>query len=144
MTYTKDRCFVDTNVLVYAHDTSSPAKREVAGRIIRELWDSATGILSTQVLQEFFVTVTRKIPSPVASEQAVTIVRALGQWQLETVQLDTILDAANLAGLHKLSFWDALIVTCARRGGARYLLSEDLQHGFSVGSLTIVNPFRTG
>jgi predicted nucleic acid-binding protein len=142
MTFTKDRCFFDTNILVYAHDRSSGEKHRVAQNMVREAWGNGTGLLSTQVLQEFYVTVTRKIPATLDGPNALRIVRALGEWDLHQVSLATICSAAELSDLHRFSFWDGLIVASASALRARYLLTEDMQHGFRVGDLELVNPYR--
>ena len=141
MNYTNDRCFVDTNILVCAHDLSSTSKREKASSIVRDLWRSGNGVVSTQVLQEFFVTVTQKIPNPIPTERAGIIVSSLGQWHLVINDLKLIEEAIDLLLTHEFSFWDALIITSALQSGAHILLSEDLQHEFSIDHLTILNPF---
>lgn len=141
MTFTDARCFVDTNILVYAHDPSSPVKGAVARELVQELWRNGNGSLSTQILQEFYVTVTRKVPRPLASAKALEIVRALGNWNLQTTELSTIISAGRLSELHKLSFWDSLVLTAAQQAQAQYLVTEDLQHGFKLGELEIINPF---
>lgn len=141
MTSTKDRCFLDTNILVYAHDRSSGLKHEVARELVRSCWEVGNGVLSTQVLQEFYVTVTRKIPSPLSSSTALRLVKALGEWELHQVSLETVCRGAEIADLHQFSFWDGLIIASARALRARVLLTEDLQHGFRFEDLEIVNPY---
>ena len=141
MLSTTERCFLDTNILVYAHDNTSGRKHEIARNLIRELWAAGNGVLSTQVLQELYVTVTRKIPRPLDGASALRILRALGEWELHQVSLDTITRGAELSSLHQLSFWDGLIIASASAARARFLVTEDLQHGFRVGELEIVNPF---
>lgn len=141
MISTTERCFLDTNVLVYAHDTTSMAKHDIARDLVADLWETGTGLLSTQVLQELYVTVTRKIPRPLDNAAALRVLRALGEWELHQVSIETITSGAELANLHKLSFWDGLIVAAALASDARYLVTEDLQHGFRLGELEVVNPF---
>lgn len=141
MISTTERCFLDTNILVYGHDSTSGRKHEVARDHIIGLWEAGTGVLSTQVLQEFYVTVTRKIPHPIKAPDALRTVRSLGEWDLHQVSLETITSGAELADLHKLSFWDGLIVASALAEDARFLVTEDLQHGFRLGELQIVSPF---
>jgi predicted nucleic acid-binding protein len=142
MNYTNDRCFVDTNILVYAHDSSSGEKNRKSRDLLNALWKTGNGLLSTQVLQEFFVIVTQKIPKAIPRHTARLIIKSLGQWRLMLIDRETILEAIDLQDLYRLSFWDALIMETAIRGEARFLLSEDLQHGFEVGSITVVNPFN--
>ena len=133
--------FVDTNVLVYAHDKDQGTKHERAGEIVAVLWERRTGLISTQVLQEFYETVTRKIPKPISPSRARSVIRAYGQWKLETNGLDTILQASELQERHRLSFWDAMIVAAAIRSGAEVLLSEDLNDGQLIEGVRIRNPF---
>ncbi len=90
----KDKIFVDTNILVYAHDLDAGRKYEIASRIIEDLWESETGVISTQVIQEFYVTVTRKIPLPLSRAQARGIIENYFVWQLEVIRPDTILAAS--------------------------------------------------
>ena len=144
MSYTDDRCFVDTNILVYAHDRSSPARRAVARQILQELWEKQTGALSTQVLQELYVTLTGRIKPPVTAETAIRIVRALGEWRLVATDVELIVHAADLSRTHRWSHWDALVLAAALRVEARTLLSEDFQDGFRLGALTVRNPFASG
>jgi len=144
MISTTDLCFVDTNVLVYAHDVTSRNKRKVAVTLLRELWETRTGVVSTQVLQELYVTLTRKPAKPVGPDVAASIVRALGQWRVETITLAHIEDAMEMSRSHRISFWDSLIFAAALTAGARWLLTEDLQDGFRLDGLTVVNPFLDG
>jgi predicted nucleic acid-binding protein len=133
--------FVDTNVLVYAHDRSEPAKQSVAQAVLERLWTDRTGALSTQVLQELYVVATRKLDPPMSRAAAREVVVLYGEWLLVQVDLDLILAASELEEHHRLSFWDALIVEAARRAGATRLLTEDLQPGRRIGGISIENPF---
>jgi predicted nucleic acid-binding protein len=135
--------FVDTNVLVYAHDASETLRQPVAQSVLTQLWRTRSGALSTQVLQEFYVVVTRKFDPPLSRREARDLVDAYGQWQLVQVDLPLILAASQLEGRHTLSFWDALIVEAARRSGAQRLLTEDLQTGRRLAGVMIDNPFNT-
>ena len=134
--------FVDTNVLAYAHDRSEVAKQPVAAAAVRSLWDDGTGVLSTQVLQEFYVVVTRKFDPPMSRRDAAGIVALYGQWKVVSVDVAMILASSKLEDRHRLSFWDALIVEAARRAGARRLLSEDFESGRDFAGVRIENPFR--
>ena len=135
--------FVDTNVLVYAHDASEAVRQPRAAVVLDDLWRDRTGTLSTQVLQEFYVVVTRKFNPPMPRRRARELVAAYAEWR--TIQLDPlmILAASELEEKHSMSFWDALIVEAARRAGAVRLLSEDLQTGRRVAGLVIENPFAS-
>ena len=133
--------FVDTNILVYAHDRDAGARHERAAECIATLWEHQNGSISTQVLQEFYVTVTRKIPNPVIASRARSIIRLYGQWGLVTNDLETILQACEFQEKHLLSFWDAMIIAAAVRGGAEILLTEDLNDGQLIEGVRVVNPF---
>jgi predicted nucleic acid-binding protein len=135
--------FVDTNVLVYAHDRSETQRQPVAQALVAELWRNRTGALSTQVLEEFYVVATRKYDPPMSRRDARRLVDAYSHWQLIQVDVALILAASQLEERHTLSFWDALIVEAARRAGANRLLSEDLQTGRRVAGVLIDNPFNT-
>ena len=136
-----ERTSVDTHVLVYAHDTPDPLKQRIAAGIVARLWDDRSGVLSTQVLQEFYAETTRrwdpKLPRPLARQ----LVAAYGQWHLVQVDAPLILAATDLEERLTLSFWDALILEAAQRAGASLLLSEDFQHGRTIGGTRIENPF---
>lgn len=135
------KTFVDTNVLVYAHDRSAGVRHEVARTLLAELWGSRGGSLSTQVLQEFYAVATRKLRPPIPREQARAIVAAYGEWCDVATEPQLIVAASRLEEEHSLSFWDALIVQAAIRAGAGRLVSEDLQDGRRFGTLAIENPF---
>ncbi len=136
-----DRTFVDTNVLVYAHDVDAGARHAVASRLVAELWETRGAVISTQVLQEFYVNATRKIPSPLSRSTAREIVRTYATWQIEPIVPPDILLASELEEQHQLSFRDALIVAAALKGGASRILTEDLSPGRSIAGVRIENPF---
>lgn len=133
--------FVDTNVLVYAHDRDAGDRHGRARQVLEELWASDLGVLSTQVLQEFHVNVTRKIRSPVSRLHAREIVEQYATWPVHAVQPRDVLSASQLEEQRSVSFWDALIVVSARAMGAAVLLSEDLQTGDDIDGLSIQSPF---
>lgn len=137
-----DLTFVDTNVLVYAHDTSEARKQPIARALLDALWNSRTGLLSTQILQEFYVVATRKFEPPMSRRAAREMVALYGTWPVVHVDVALILNASQLEERHRLSFWDALIVEAARVGGAARLATEDLQHGRRIGGVRIEDPFR--
>jgi predicted nucleic acid-binding protein len=138
---TSDRTFVDTNVLIYAHDVDAGRKHDVAKAVLRNLWAERAGVLSTQVLQEFYVNATRKLKKPLARQEARTVVETYAAWCVDSITPADVSAAFQIEDLARLGFWDALIVAVAVRSGARRLLSEDLNAGQSIAGLTIHNPF---
>ncbi len=134
------RSFFDTNVLVYADDKSAPAKQKRAVELVAEHRRSGTGVLSLQVLQEYFVTVTRKLA--VDAQIARRKVELLAEFDVVTPEVTDILAAIDLHRLHNFSFWDALVLRAAKQAGCRVLLSEDLQHAREIDGVRIVNPFQ--
>jgi len=134
--------FVDTNVLVYLRDTSDPEKQSRAAEWIAVLWETGTGRLSQQVLQEFYVTMTRKVRNPRDPADVRDDVTALYAWDPVVPDLATLERAWEVEDRFGFSWWDALIVASALEAGARYLLTEDLQDGQTIEGLKIVDPFR--
>lgn len=134
--------FVDTNVLVYARDATERKKQPLADRWIRWLWESGEGRLSVQVLQEYYVTTTRKLSPGMTSEDARSDVRDLLTWR--PVELDGALLEAGWAIEDRfgLSFWDSLIVAAAHDAGCESLLTEDLSSGMDLDGLLVVSPFE--
>jgi predicted nucleic acid-binding protein len=132
--------FFDTNIFVYADDSSNPVRRQKAVALIEEYVQSNSLIISLQVIQEYYAAATRKLH--VDPELAQAKVELMAQMRVVRLQERDIISAIELHRLHKLSFWDAMVVHAARLGGARVLFSEDLDHGRSWSGLTIVNPFR--
>ena len=133
--------FVDTNILLYAHDRNAGAKQTRAAQLLTQLWENRSGTLSTQVLQEFLVNVTRKLLTPIALPKTRDIVRTYGLWVTRDTQIADILRATELMELTGFNFWDSLILASAEAVGAEVLYSEDMQHGQQVAGLTIRNPF---
>ena len=138
---TRDRTFVDTNVLIYAHDIDAGRKHDVAKAVLRDLWAERAGVLSTQVLQEFYVNATRKLKKPLARQEARTVVETYAAWCVEGITPADVSMAFQIEDRARVGFWDALIVAVAVRCGARRLLSEDLNAGQRIAGLTIHNPF---
>jgi len=138
------KTFIDTNVLVYAHDADAGARHAAAKALLAELWDNRNGSLSTQVLQEFYAVVTRKFKPPMPRAKARAIVAAYAEWCDIATEPQLIVAASRLEEEHTLSFWDSLIVQAAIHSGADRILSEDLQDGRRFGSVTIKNPFPKG
>ena len=135
-----DRIFVDTNILVYAHDLSSGDRHAKASAVIESLWEAGTGVISTQVLQEFYVTVTRKIKNPLKSAEAREIIRNYLAWPVQINDPETTIQASEIEEKNSLSFWDALIVAAALRLQAKKIISEDLNHGQIIEGILIENP----
>ena len=136
------KVFVDTNVIVYAYDKSAGDKHRVAVNIMKDLWQSGLGTISTQILQEFFVTLTKKIQAPLDISVVRETIRRLSRWDVVLVEVDTIISATELQERYKYSFWDSLIIASAIAGGAKTILSEDLSEDQAIQGVTIKNPFR--
>jgi predicted nucleic acid-binding protein len=134
------RTFIDTNVLIYAHDVDAKSKHEVAKKALRELWSERAGVVSMQVLQEFYVNVTRKIASPLPKDAARSVVNSYSIWCTETTPFE-IAVAFRIEDEAKIGFWDALIVASAAKCGATMILSEDLNAGQRIAGIRIENPF---
>jgi predicted nucleic acid-binding protein len=136
--------FVDTNVLVYAEDRAHPDKHLAARRWLRELWMRRQGRLSTQVLNEFYVTVTRKLVPAMPAGDARAEVRRFQRWQPWLPDHATVESAWAVESRFGLHFWDALMVASAQQQGCRWLLTEDLQHDQAFDTVRVVNPFVAG
>lgn len=135
--------FVDTNVLVYARDASDPEKHAAARGWMEHLWATSSGRLSVQVLQEFYVTVTRKLRPGLPHDEARADVRDLVAWRPLRVD-EAMLEAAwRVEDRFGLSFWDSQIVAAAQVAGCSTVLTEDLQHGLDIDGLQVADPFRT-
>ncbi|MGH9323594.1 MAG: PIN domain-containing protein [Vicinamibacteria bacterium] len=138
-----DRVFVDTNVFVYLFDVDSPGKRSIARELLTELSHSAVLVVSTQVLQEFYVSVTRKLATPLPAEEAAEATRALSAYTVVQVDAPLIFRAIELCQRETVSFWDGLIIRAGVEAGCARIVSEDLQHGRSFDDTWIENPFLT-
>jgi predicted nucleic acid-binding protein len=136
-----DRCFLDTNILVYAHDNAAGWKHERAATLTEQLWNQGTGLISTQVLQEFCYTVRRKLPRPLSLEETFAVVQQYVAWNVVINSPTSVLEAIEIEARHRVSFWDALILNAAGRGGATILYTEDFSHGQFYGDVRVVNPF---
>jgi predicted nucleic acid-binding protein len=135
--------FVDTNVLIYADDTRSPEKRERARGWLDALWAQRRGRLSTQVLNEYYVNVTRKLRPGLPQGDARAKVRRFQLWQPWQIDHQTVESAWGIEARFGFSYWDSLIVAAAAQSGCAYVLSEDMQHGQQVDAVQIINPFLT-
>jgi len=134
------KTFIDTNILIYAHDIDARVKNEIAKAVLRELWSERTGALSMQVLQEFYINVTRKIASPLSKDSARSVVTSYAMWCMETTPAE-ISAAFRIEDESRIGFWDALIVSSAVKSGATRILSEDLNAGQRIAGILIENPF---
>ena len=135
-----DKCFVDTNILVYAHDRSAGVKHQRAQMLLEQLWDSGQGVLSTQVLQELCVNLRRKASQPLPVEEVRQLIRDYSTWEIVTNTAESVLQALDIEVRYKTSFWDALIFQAAESSGASILYSEDLATGQRYGAIQVVNP----
>jgi len=124
----------------YAHDADGGIKRQAAVAVLRGLWAPRSGVLSTQVLHEFYVNVTRKIAAPLSKSSARAVVDAYAPWCVNITVAETSA-AFRIEDEARISFWDALIVAAARKAGAVRILSEDLNSGQTIAGIRIENPF---
>jgi predicted nucleic acid-binding protein len=134
------KTFIDTNILIYAYDIDAKEKNLISKEILKELWTNRSGVLSTQVLQEFYVNVTRKIAKPLTKRLARSVVDAYAVWCVETTTAE-ITAAFHIEDTARVSFWDALICASAAKAGATRLLSEDLNKGQIIQGVRVENPF---
>ena len=136
-----DKVFVDTNILVYAHDLDASVKHDQAAEIVGQLWESRNGVLSTQVLQEFYVTLTRKVSSTLSKLEARKLLQKYSNWQVVLNDSAIISQASEIEESYNLSFWDALIISAAYSQDVPMILTEDLTHGQIIEGILIKNPF---
>lgn len=134
------RSFLDANILVYTDDARAPEKQATALDLVERCRAGRVGVVSTQILQEYFVSATKKLRVP--PEIAKRKVEIFGRFDVVQIRLEDILAATDLHRLHQFSFWDALVVRAALRSGCSVLFSEDLQSGRKIDGLEIINPFR--
>jgi predicted nucleic acid-binding protein len=139
-----DRYFVDTNILMYAHDSAAGEKHQRAKALVEELWETRMGVVSTQVLQELAVNLRRKAKKLLNAKATRDVVSDYLTWQVVVNGGDSILEALDLEAKYQISFWDALIVQAAHVSGAEVLYSEDLSDRQGYGAVRVINPFRAG
>jgi predicted nucleic acid-binding protein len=132
--------FVDTNILVYAHETSAGTKHERAKAIVEERWNNRLGIVSTQVLQELCVTLRRKSPRPLDLKSIRKLIADYLSWQLVVNTSQSVLEALEIEERYRISFWDALIIQAAQAAGATVLYTEDLSHNQVFEGVRVINP----
>jgi predicted nucleic acid-binding protein len=135
-----DKYFVDTNILIYAHDRTTGVKHERARQLIETLWTSGQGVLSTQVLQELCVNLRRKVARPVGVDEIRRLVNDYMTWEIVVNSAEAVIQALEIEVRYKTSFWDALILQAAEQSGAAILYSEDLADRQSYGTVRVVNP----
>jgi predicted nucleic acid-binding protein len=133
--------FVDTNILVYAHDRSAGRKHQRAKALVEELWNSGEGVLSTQVLQELCINLRRKVTPPLPIDETRRLLQDYLAWQVVALSPEAVVQALDMESRYKISFWDALIIHAADVAGATTLYSEDLSDRQKFGTLRVVNPF---
>jgi predicted nucleic acid-binding protein len=143
MNYMSDKYFVDTNILIYAHDRSAGVKHQRAQMLLEHLWDSGQGVLSTQVLQELCINLRRKVSDPLPMDEVRLLIRDYATWEVVTNTPESVLQALDIEMRYMTSFWDALILQAAGSAGASILYSEDLATGQHYGSIQVVNPLMT-
>jgi predicted nucleic acid-binding protein len=135
------REFVDASVLVYAFDSSAAKKQQTAQHLLERLWESGTGCVSIQVLQEFFVTITKKVPKPLPVQDAKARIREFAAWSVFAPKADDIVEAIDLHTEAKIGFWDAMVVLAAAECDCDVLWTEDLHDGQLLRGVRIQNPF---
>src|SRR5262249_31668196 len=135
------RIFVDSNILIYAHDLDAGSRQQRSAEWLSRLWETGAGRLSTQVLQEFYVNVTQKITIPLSKSAAREAVRTYGPWVRSLITPGTVVRASEISEIWQVSFWDAMIIATAEQDEAAELLSEDLNSGQVIAGIRIVNPF---
>ncbi len=140
MSYMSDKYFVDTNILVYAHERSAGVKQQRAKQLLVQLWNSGNGVLSTQVLQELCINLRRKAGNPLSIDEVRLLIRNYSTWEVVANTPASVLKALDIETRFKISFWDALIIQAAEEAGASVLYSEDLAAAQFYGAIQVVNP----
>jgi predicted nucleic acid-binding protein len=133
--------FVDTNIFVYAYDSSAGKKHETARALVKQLWESQSGCISVQVLQELFVSLTRKVNPPIEIDLATQIVRDLSTWLTYFPGREDVLQAIEICQRYKISLWNAMIIQSAKRCSCKQIWSEDLSTSQTYDHIQILNPF---
>ena len=136
-----DRVFLDTNVLVYAYDAHDPAKQKLAQGLLTDALENETGVLSAQVLGEFFCVVTRRIPKPLSTDEAQEVIENLSLLDVVETDAPMVTRAIDILKAHQISYWDALIVAAAERACCTVIYSEDLNAGQDYADVRLLNPF---
>ena len=126
-----NKYFVDTNIILYAHDRSAGPKHQRARRLLEQLWQSGEGVLSTQVLQELCLNLRRRVTPALSATEVHNLIEDYLAWEIVTNSPESTLHALEVETRYQTSFWDALILHAAETAGADVLYSEDLAHGQS-------------
>jgi predicted nucleic acid-binding protein len=137
-----EKAFVDTNILIYAHDRSAGDKHDRASQLIQRLWDSGTAVLSTQVLQELCINLRRRVSPALPVDEVRRLLQDYLAWEIVVNDAGSTLNAFDLEVKYKISFWDALILQAAEDSGATVLYSEDLAAGQHYGNILVINPLK--
>jgi predicted nucleic acid-binding protein len=138
-----DKYFVDTNILIYAHDRSTGLKHERARDLVERLWTSGQGVLSTQVLQELCINLRRKIARPLPVEEVRRLIQDYLSWEIVVNTPASVLQALEIEVRYRTSFWDALVLQAAESAGAGVVYSEDLAAGQRYGAIRVINPLTS-
>jgi len=137
-----DKYFVDTNILVYAHDLTQRAKHDRARALVQKLWENENGVLSIQVLQELCVSLRRKVARPLPVQETRKLIEDYASWEVVVNTPESVMQALDIEARYGISFWDALIVQAAGSCGAEVIYSEDLADGQSYGDVRVLNPLK--
>jgi predicted nucleic acid-binding protein len=135
-----EKYFVDTNILVYAHDRSAGLKHERARQLVERLWTAGQGVLSTQVLQELCINLRRKVTPPLSVDAIRALIQDYLSWEIVVNASGSVLDALDIEVRYETSFWDALVLQAAEASGAAILYSEDLADGQRYRPVQVINP----
>jgi len=135
-----DKFFVDTNILIYAHDQTTGIKHDRARKLLEQLWDSGQGVLSTQILQELCINLRRKVARPLPIDDIRRLLEDYLTWEIVVNTPNSVLQALDLEARYKISFWDALVLQAAETAGVSILYSEDLATGQQYGTFRVENP----
>ncbi|MFZ0956012.1 MAG: PIN domain-containing protein [Candidatus Sulfotelmatobacter sp.] len=135
-----DKFFVDTNILIYAHDRSAGSKHQRARHAIERLWTTGQGVLSTQILQELCINLRRKLARPLPADEVRRLIQDYLSWEIVVNSPEAVLQALEIEVRYKISFWDALVLQAAEQSGAAILYSEDLAAGQNYGPVRVMNP----
>jgi predicted nucleic acid-binding protein len=135
-----DKFFVDTNILIYAHDRSAGIKHQRARHAIERLWTAGQGVLSTQILQELCINLRHKLARPLPVEEVRRLIQDYLSWEIVANSPEAVLQALEIEVRYKISFWDAMVLQAAEQSGAAILYSEGLAAGQSYGPVQVMNP----
>ena len=133
--------FLDTNILVYAYDSAAPEKQKTAQNILTQAVSQENGLVSTQVLGEFFTVITRKVKNSLSNDEALNIIRCMKFARILEVDFPMVLKGIEICNRYSISYWDSLIISAAERAGCERVVSEDLNDGQKYNSVVVYNPF---